>query len=57
MVRRVAGRFAGASGLANLAAFGLDRRLAGLAAALGATYTRYADDLTLSGGAGIGWEW
>ncbi|MGH3991181.1 MAG: reverse transcriptase family protein [Pseudonocardiaceae bacterium] len=35
--------------LANLAAFGLDRRLAGLAAALGATYSRYADDLTLSG--------
>ena len=36
--------------LANLAAFGLDRRLAGLAAAFDATYTRYADDLTLSGG-------
>lgn len=36
--------------LANLAAFGLDRRLAGLAAALGAGYTRYADDLTISGG-------
>jgi hypothetical protein len=36
--------------LANLAAFGLDRRLAGLASALGARYTRYADDLTLSGG-------
>lgn len=35
--------------LANLAAFTLDRRLAGLAAALGATYTRYADDLTFSG--------
>jgi hypothetical protein len=35
--------------LANLAAFGLDRRLAGLAAACGATYTRYADDLTFSG--------
>ncbi len=35
--------------LANLAAFALDRRLAGLAAALGATYTRYADDLTFSG--------
>ena len=35
--------------LANLAAFRLDRRLAGLAAALGATYSRYADDLTLSG--------
>jgi len=36
--------------LANLAAFGLDRRLAGLAAALGGSYTRYADDLTISGG-------
>ncbi len=35
--------------LANLAAFRLDRRLTGLAAALGGTYTRYADDLTLSG--------
>lgn len=35
--------------LANLAAFGLDRRLAGLAAALGVTYSRYADDLTFSG--------
>lgn len=35
--------------LANLAAFRLDRRLAGLAAALWAHYTRYADDLVLSG--------
>jgi RNA-directed DNA polymerase len=35
--------------LANLVAFGLDRRLAGLAAAFGLTYSRYADDLTLSG--------
>jgi RNA-directed DNA polymerase len=35
--------------LANLAAFGLDRRLTGLAAAFGLTYSRYADDLTLSG--------
>jgi RNA-directed DNA polymerase len=34
--------------LANLAAFRLDRRLTGLAAAAGATYTRYADDLVLS---------
>jgi hypothetical protein len=36
--------------LANLAAFGLDRRLDGLAAALGARYSRYADDLAFSGG-------
>jgi RNA-directed DNA polymerase len=35
--------------LANLAAFRLDRRLAGLAETLGARYTRYADDLVLSG--------
>jgi hypothetical protein len=35
--------------LANLAAFGLDRRLAGLAGAVGARYSRYADDLTFSG--------
>jgi hypothetical protein len=36
--------------LANLAAFGLDRRLSGLARSLSATYSRYADDLTFSGG-------
>ncbi len=36
--------------IANLVAFRLDCRLAGLAAALDATYTRYADDLTFSGG-------
>jgi hypothetical protein len=36
--------------LANLCAFSLDRRLAGLARRLDATYTRYADDLVLSGG-------
>lgn len=35
--------------LANLVAFGLDRRLTGLAAAMGARYSRYADDLTFSG--------
>ena len=35
--------------LANLCAFTLDRRMAALAARLGATYTRYADDLVLSG--------
>jgi RNA-directed DNA polymerase len=34
--------------LANLSAFGLDRRMAGLARHLGGTYTRYADDLVLS---------
>ncbi len=39
--------------LANLAALALDRRLAGLARSLGATYTRYADDLTFSGDARI----
>ncbi|WP_051472029.1 reverse transcriptase family protein [Patulibacter minatonensis] len=36
--------------LANLAAFRLDRRLDGLARSLGLTYSRYADDLALSGG-------
>jgi RNA-directed DNA polymerase len=36
--------------LANLSAFGLDRRLSALAAATGAVYSRYADDLTFSGG-------
>jgi hypothetical protein len=36
--------------LANAVAYGLDRRLAGLAARFGATYTRYVDDLTFSGG-------
>jgi RNA-directed DNA polymerase len=40
--------------LANLVCFRLDRRLAGLAAAFGGTYTRYVDDLTFSGDAGIG---
>lgn len=35
--------------LANLAAYRLDCRLAGLADAVGATYTRYADDLVFSG--------
>ena len=36
--------------LANLAAFRLDARLAGLARAADAAYTRYADDLVFSGG-------
>ena len=36
--------------LANLAAFRLDRRLAALAATMECRYTRYADDLTFSGG-------
>ena len=35
--------------LANLSAFGLDTRLAGLARAYDVAYTRYADDLTFSG--------
>lgn len=35
--------------LANLVCHRLDRRLAGLAAASGGTYTRYVDDLTFSG--------
>ena len=35
--------------LANLSAFGLDVRLTGLARSFGASYTRYADDLTFSG--------
>ena len=35
--------------LANLSAYGLDVRLAGLARAYGVQYTRYADDLTFSG--------
>ena len=36
--------------LANLSAFRFDMRLAALARSLGATYTRYADDLAFSGG-------
>lgn len=36
--------------LANLAAYRLDVRLSALATALGARYTRYADDLAFSGG-------
>jgi RNA-directed DNA polymerase len=37
--------------LANLCAWPLDQRLAGLARAAGGTYTRYADDIALSGDA------
>ena len=37
--------------LANLCAYKLDARLAGLAAKLDVTYSRYADDLTFSGDA------
>jgi RNA-directed DNA polymerase len=40
--------------LANLVCYRLDRRLAGLAAAVGARYTRYVDDLTFSGDAAVG---
>ena len=36
--------------LANLCAYRVDCRLSGLAEAAGATYTRYADDLAISGG-------
>lgn len=39
--------------LANLCAFGLDSRLTGLAEAFGARYSRYADDLVLSGPASL----
>jgi RNA-directed DNA polymerase len=39
--------------LANLAGFRLDRRLHGLAASLGGSYSRYADDLTISGSRSI----
>lgn len=35
--------------LANLCAFGLDARLTGLAESFGARYSRYADDLVISG--------
>src|SRR5262249_30643931 len=39
--------------LANLCAYRLDCRLAGLAAAAGASHTRYADDLVFSGDADL----
>ncbi len=40
--------------VANLCAYGLDRRLVAIADAAGATYTRYADDLLFSGGSNFG---
>ena len=40
--------------LANLSAYWMDVRLSGLAKSFGATYTRYADDLTISGPAEFG---
>ncbi|MGH7127734.1 MAG: reverse transcriptase family protein, partial [Planctomycetaceae bacterium] len=39
--------------LANLSAYSLDVRLNGFARAYGANYTRYADDITFSGPAGL----
>lgn len=39
--------------VANLCAFGLDSRLAGLAEAWGGRYSRYADDLVISGPASL----
>ena len=39
--------------LSNLCAFRLDTRIAGLACTLGARYTRYADDIVLSGDASL----
>lgn len=40
--------------VANAVAFGLDRRLAGLAERFGASYTRYVDDLVVSGAPSLG---
>ncbi|MEM7056404.1 MAG: reverse transcriptase family protein [Pseudomonadota bacterium] len=42
--------------LANLAAWRLDQRMAALARRLGANYSRYADDLTISGDRGLAFE-
>jgi hypothetical protein len=44
----------GSPALANLCAYRTDCRLAGLAKAAGAIYTRYADDLAFSGGEEFG---
>ncbi|SMP63851.1 RNA-directed DNA polymerase [Neorhodopirellula lusitana] len=41
-------------GIANAVAYQMDRRLAGLAASLSVSYTRYADDLYFSGDASFG---
>lgn len=40
-------------GLSNLVSLKLDKRLGNLAERIGANYTRYADDITFSGGKGI----
>ncbi len=44
-------------GLANLIAYRLDCRLAGLARAAGGNYTRYADDLVFSGSHNLARSW
>lgn len=49
MGRRLAQGAPTSPALANLSAFALDLRLAGIARSFGAQYTRYADDLTFSG--------
>jgi len=43
--------------VANLCAFALDARLTGLAEAFGARYSRYADDLVISGPAALPVRW
>ncbi len=43
--------------IANLCAFGLDVRLAALAERFGARYSRYADDLVVSGPADVRRQW
>ena len=39
--------------VANLASYGVDRRLTSLASRFDGTYTRYADDMTISGGSDL----